>query len=185
MKKKFILLALVLLMVLPSGALAVGYQWGGGGGSGTGSGSSLSADEILWLTYMREEEKLARDVYIHQNSLWNMQVFSNIIPSEQRHMDAVKNLLDKYGLPDPAAGKPQGVFTNTYLQNLYFSLTDQGHISRIEALRTGIIVEETDIADLKIAISKAKHSDIKNVYNNLLAASYNHLSAFETNLARY
>ena len=80
----------------------------GGGGSGPDSGSSLSADEIYWLTYMREEEKLARDVYLHQNSHWNMQVFGNIAFSEQWHMDAVKNLLDRYGLPDPAPVSRRG-----------------------------------------------------------------------------
>ena len=89
-----------------------------------------------------------------------MQVFGHIAFSEQWHMDAVKNLLDRYGLPDPVANKPQGVFTNPLLQNLYNNLTEQGHISRA-GRRTGIIVEETDIADLKTAISTAKHSDIR------------------------
>jgi hypothetical protein len=182
---RFFLIALILLLVLPSGALAAGCRRWGGSGPVPDSAPSLSSDEVHWLTYMREEEKLARDVYLHQNNLWNMPVFSTIAVSEQVHMDAVKILLDRYGLPDPAAGKPEGVFTDPILQKVYNSLTEQGHISRFEALRSGIIVEETDISDLKTAISTAKHSDIRNLYYNLLAGSYPHLCAFRHNLAWY
>ena len=35
--------------------------------------------------------------------MWGLTIFSNIASSEQKHMDAIKTLLDRYGLDDPAA----------------------------------------------------------------------------------
>jgi len=49
----------------------------------------------------------------------------------------------------------------------------------------GVFIEETDIDDLYAALKSTKRRDIKKVYNNLLQASFNHLDAFNTNLARY
>ena len=54
--------------------------------------ASLSDEEVYWLMYMREEEKLARDVYATLYEKWGTRIFNNIRVSEQRHMDAVKAL---------------------------------------------------------------------------------------------
>lgn len=145
--------------------------------------TSLTAAEKYWLTYMREEEKLARDVYIKMYDLWGAQIFNNIAASEQRHMDSIKNLLVKYGIPDPAAGNDVGVFTNQDLQDLYDQLKAQGSVSLIEALKVGVLIEETDIDDLNDAIASTTRKDIKKVYANLLDGSLNHLKAFVSNLA--
>ncbi|MCU0629493.1 MAG: DUF2202 domain-containing protein [Methanoregulaceae archaeon] len=163
-----------------------GWLLGGFGvPAGTGQAATLTEDEKYWLTYMREEEKLARDAYLSLGSKWDIPIFSNIAQSEQTHMDAVKTLLDHYGLPDPAAGKAQGEFTDPVLQKLYDDLIAQGSVSTVEALKVGILIEETDISDLNKAIAATTHNDIKTVYNNLLQGSMNHLNAFESNLARY
>lgn len=163
-----------------------GWLFGGSGVlGGTTQAATLPDDEKLWLTYMREEEKLARDVYLSLGSRWNLPVFGNIAKSEQVHMDSVKTLLDRYGIPDPAAGKAQGEFSNQDLQKLHDDLITKGSVSPVEALNAGILIEETDIADLNKAIAATTHNDIKTVYNNLLQGSMNHLNAFESNLARY
>ena len=141
--------------------------------------------DISWLTYMREEEKVARDVYLSLNDRWNARIFKNIAASEQQHMDAIKNLLDTYSIPDPAAGKGLGEFTNPDLQKLYDDLIQQGSISKAEALRVGVVIEETDIDDLNEAIATTQHNDIRTVYGNLLQGSLNHLDAFESSLAKY
>lgn len=140
--------------------------------------SALTETELLDLTFMREEEKLARDVYSHLHTVWGSQVFASIAMSEQRHMDAVLNLLNIYGVADPAAGNAAGVFTNLELQQLYDSLVVQGEISETSAMQVGITVEETDIADLQSAIDATSQFDVKKVYNNLLKGSLNHLAAF-------
>ena len=115
--------------------------------------AALTDDENYWLTYMREEEKLAQDVYLCLNDTWNVRIFANIAASEQVHMDAIKTLLDKYTIPDPAAGKERGEFSNPDLQKLYDDLIQQGSISKVEALRVGVIIEETDIDDLTEKVS--------------------------------
>jgi len=61
----------------------------------------LSQEEINSLIHMRQEEKLARDVYLTLYNKWHSQIFKNIANSEEWHMQIVKFLLDKYNLPDP------------------------------------------------------------------------------------
>jgi hypothetical protein len=151
--------------------------------AGTGQAAALNNDEKYWLTYMREEEKLARDVYLSLGTTWNIPIFANIAQSEQVHMDALKTLLDRYGLPDPAAGRAQGEFSDPGLQKLYNDLIAQGNTSVVEALNVGIFIEEADISDLNKAIAATTHNDITTVYNNLLQGSTNHLNAFSSYLA--
>jgi hypothetical protein len=164
------------------------FGWLFGGSSvlaGTGQAAASTDDEKYWMTYMREEEKLARDVYLSLGSTWNIPIFSNIAQSEQVHMDSMKTLIDRYGLPDPAAGKSQGEFSDPVLQKLHDDLIAQGSVSSIEALKVGVLIEETDISDLNKAIATTQKKDIRTVYNNLLQGSMNHLNAFEANLAGY
>jgi len=131
---------------------------------------------------MREEEKLARDVYLTLFDLWGTPVFASISTSEQQHMDAILDLLILYKLPDPTVGKPIGVFVNTELQALYDALIARGKQSALDALLVGGVIEETDIEDLNQAIVTARLSNIDKVYTNLLNGSYNHLRAFASNI---
>ncbi len=142
--------------------------------------ATLTDAEIATLMHMREEEKLARDVYNKFYELYNMPIFRNIAISEQRHMDAVLNLIVGYELADPVADKGPGEFTPAF-QNLYDELIAKG-TNLTEALKVGVEIEELDIADLEKAIESTEVANILRVYNNLLAASRNHLSAFSSKL---
>lgn len=144
---------------------------------------SLSQLEEQELLYLREEEKLARDVYTALFATSGLQIFGNIAQSEQQHMNAVLTLLQNYGLTDPVGSNAAGVFTNADLQSLYDQLVAQGAASQIAALQVGVLIEETDITDLEAAISNTDKTDVIRVYNNLLKGSLNHLSAFTNNLA--
>ncbi|MBU1668947.1 DUF2202 domain-containing protein [bacterium] len=146
--------------------------------------TTLSTEQKEGLIFMIEEEKVARDVYIHLYKTWGTRVFTNIAKSEQKHMDAVHNLLNKYNLEAPLTLDDEGTFENEELQALYDSLIAKGDSSLIDALEVGVMVEETDIADLKELIEAGLPSDIERVYNNLLKGSYNHLAAFNRQLAR-
>lgn len=146
--------------------------------------ATLTPAEIAGLTFMREEEKLARDVYLALDDAWNFQVFANIARSEQNHMDAVGTLLARYGLPDPAAGNGAGEFTNPDLQALYDQLVAQGGQSLGDALRVGAAIEEIDIRDLFQQLPAVQHSDIRRVYERLEQGSENHLRAFVSTLER-
>lgn len=141
----------------------------------------LSEAEIEALSFMREEEKLARDVYISLYDAWQIRVFQNISRAEQQHMDQVKFLMDGYGLSDPVQ-EPVGVFTNSDIKNLYDSLVKRGKTSQIEALRVGALVEEVDIKDLQQALAETNNPALETVYTNLMNGSYNHLKAFVRNI---
>lgn len=143
----------------------------------------LTDPEIKGLLYMREEEKLARDVYLTLYDAWGLPIFQNIARSEATHMAAVGALLDRYGLADPAAAE-MGVFTNPTLQQLYNQLTAEGRQSLAEALRVGATIEEIDILDLQTRLAQTENADIDLVYGNLLKGSSNHLRAFASTLAR-
>lgn len=141
----------------------------------------LTAEEAAGLLFMREEEKLARDVYLALYEMWNVRIFDNIASSESKHMDAVKVLLDNYGLEDPAMGAP-GVFTNADLQALYDELVETGAQSLEDALMVGAAIEEIDILDLEAHMAETDREDLLRVYDNLLRGSYNHLRSFVGNL---
>lgn len=140
--------------------------------------ASLTEQEKTDLVHMREEEKLARDVYQKLIDRWQLKFFVNIRESEQTHMDQVKVLLDRYGVNDPVFTDAEGVFTDPELQSLYTELVQQGEGSIGDALEVGIAIEEVDIKDLDAAIKNTARRDIRNVYSNLQEASGHHLDAF-------
>lgn len=147
--------------------------------------SELSQAEIESLKYMREEEKLAHDLYLTFYDLWEKQSFANISQSESSHTAAVKALLDHYHLPDPTEGKDVGEFSNATLQNLYDQLKSQGESSLVEALKAGAAVEEIDILDLQKAMDEIDNNLIDQVYANLMQGSRNHLRAYVRSLKDY
>jgi len=67
---------------------------------------------------MREEEKLARDVYNTFYAQWGARVFNNIATSESRHMASIKTLPDRCGLTDPVGVDIPGDFVNSDLRAL-------------------------------------------------------------------
>ncbi|WP_456408734.1 DUF2202 domain-containing protein [Caldithrix abyssi] len=146
---------------------------------------SLSQSELNGLIFMREEEKLARDVYIVLLQTWGQRIFNNISRSEQTHMDAIKILLKKYKVSDPVTTDSVGVFTNQTLQKLFNELTARGKTSLAEALKVGALIEEIDILDLQKELQAIKgNDDLRYVYENLKRGSENHLRAFVRNLQR-
>lgn len=146
--------------------------------SGGGTATALSGAEVETLVYMREEEKLARDVYRTLFNRWNLQIFNNIARSEQMHMDTLAGMLTIYSVADPVASDSTGSFTNPVLASLYDQLVARGSVSASEAIQVGIYIEETDITDLQNAIAESTHDDLDRAYENLLQGSYNHLQAF-------
>ena len=167
--------ALALFVALPAYS-----QRGPGDGRTPVVVQPATADEIKWLKFMREEEKLARDVYRFLYERWNFSVFDRIAGSEQQHFANVGTLLTRYKVPDPASDVP-GVFADERLAVLYAELTTKGAASLRNAIEVGIIIEKQDIGDLEAALQTTK-LDIKRVYTNLMVASFNHLDAFETGL---
>lgn len=131
------------------------------------------------LIQLREEEKLARDVYLYLYTQWNQWIFSNIAQSEQQHMDAVKGLLDKYGIVDPVDVDIQGQFEDQELQGLYDDLITAGSELKEDALHVGATIEDLDIDDIyEMMLNATDLDDVYSVYENLSKGSRNHLRSF-------
>lgn len=147
--------------------------------------SELSASEKNGLLRMREEEKLARDVYLFLYDKFKIKIFKNISASEQQHMDSVLTLLNMHGIEDPVGSDRRGIFKNTEMQSLYDTLINAGSRSAADALKTGATVEDLDIMDLMNLLKTNSNKDIKIVYENLLKGSRNHLRSFVKQLKQY
>lgn len=140
--------------------------------------SELTDTEKAGIVFMREEEKLARDVYLYFYEKYGMRIFSNIAKSESTHMSAMKMLIDKYDLQDPVLDDAIGAFQNEELAELYTQLTEAGDVSLVEALKVGLTIEDLDIRDLMEFTKDVQNEDIILVYNNLTKGSRNHLRAY-------
>jgi len=147
----------------------------------TSDSTSISQTERDGLVLMREEEKLAGDVYAYFYTKYGLRPFTNINKSEVQHSGAVLRLLTYFGIPDPALTEA-GKFSNPDIQALYNKLTADGSTAE-NALAVGAFIEEYDIADLRKLIAETQNADIKMVYTNLLNGSYNHIKAFTRVLA--
>jgi len=145
---------------------------------------TLSVSEKESLAFMREEEKLAHDVYAQMDTRWGTytRAFGNIASSEATHAEAVRQLLLRYNLSDPAAVLAPGVFQNAVLQGLYNQLLATGATSLIDALKVGAAIEEIDMVDINKALLSVDNQDVRMVYENLLKGSRNHLRSFVSNL---
>jgi hypothetical protein len=137
-----------------------------------------TAAQKLQLQYLVEEEKLARDVYAYLAANVTSQKFSNIVKSEQTHMDNISALLKKYNYFNPTLNRAAGVYRDQELQALYYELTEQGSAGIAEAFAVGVAIEELDIADIKKMMVNPAPADVKLAWDLLLKGSINHLAAF-------
>ena len=138
---------------------------------------TLTEAEVSSLMEMREEEKLAREVYLFLFQKYNHRIFSNIAKSEDAHTRAVLYLINGFGLADPTPAETTE-FNNPLFTDLYAQLTAKGSENLVEALKVGALIEETDIADLQTHIAETQNATIIRVYGNLLRGSKFHLKAF-------
>ncbi|MFG1609722.1 DUF2202 domain-containing protein [Actinoplanes sp. NPDC049265] len=173
----------------PGYGMGSGHRMGSGYRTGPGDGvcdrltvtaqqGTLSAAQKATLVAMAQEEKLAHDLYAVFAARYDAVVFDNIVRAESQHQTAVRTLLQRYGITDPTANQPAGVFTDKAVQATYDKLLAQGRQSLAAALAAGQQVERDDIAALKAAATGLTAPDVKQAYTNLLAASQRHLNAF-------
>jgi hypothetical protein len=140
--------------------------------------SQLSQSDRDSLAFMREEERLAEDVYRVLYAKWKLAIFDNIAAAETTHTASVKALLDRYQLPDPTAGKPAGTYQNATIQSIYTALVTKGTASLVDALTVGATIEDLDIADVEKLMAATENADLDLVYGNLARGSRNHLRSF-------
>jgi hypothetical protein len=147
----------------------------------TGVAGTLTTEQADWLKFMREEEKVARDLYLAFGQLYTSNVFIKIPKAEDTHMSAIVTLMTAYGIEDVVSAE-SGVFNNPDLQALYTTLYEQGKASLVEALKVGALVEETDIQDLADVYALTPPADLITVAEALMLGSRNHLRAFNRTL---
>lgn len=144
---------------------------------------TLDSAERERILFIREEEKLAYDVYQTLFDRYGLKIFQNIPNSEMSHMEAMLSIIKKYQLIDPMDKNPRGIFTDPALQSLYNALVSQGQVSLLAAYQVGAKIEELDIYDLNKSIAVTNNQDVKLVYDFLNKGSRNHLRSFYKNLS--
>lgn len=145
---------------------------------------TLTDQQKATLATMAQDEKAAHDLYQAFADKYDLQVFDRIAASENRHLESVRALLDRYGLTDPTKDTATGKFTDQQIQAAYDRLLAQGSADQAAALAAGQEFEKIDIAGLKEASAGMTAPDVKQLYQNLLQASEHHLSAFSNGGAR-
>jgi hypothetical protein len=160
----------------------------------------LDEGETDHLVFMRQEEKLARDVYLTLGDKYPAEItFANIPLSEQKHTDTMQNKLAQFNVPDPVTDDTVGVFTGPeygpYFTATYATLVGQGNTGALNALYVGALIEELDMHDIihcPVIIVETdngigegecgmEYTDVRALvrsYDNLLEGSKSHLRAF-------
>ncbi len=142
----------------------------------------LEEAELARILFIREEEKLAYDVYKTMFDKYGVTVFQNVPNSELSHMESMLTIIKKYDLDDPIDVNPRGIFKNSALQELYTKLIDKGNISLLSAYQVGALIEELDISDLNSSLAVTNNQDVRLVYDFLNKGSRNHLRSFFKNI---
>jgi hypothetical protein len=143
--------------------------------------ASLSDEEREMLSFLAEEERLARDVYRAFHDKWGLTLFDEMAKSEQTHLDAVKEVLKRYGIPDPTESRKVGEFTDLMLRESYDELLPAGLRSLKDALDVAREIEQSDLDDLAEALAGTRRDDLKALYSMLRKATEKHLQELRLN----
>lgn len=143
------------------------------GALGAKDKTELSLEQML--SYAIQDEYLARAEYeaiIARHG--NVRPFSNIIRAEEQHIRWLLDVYAAHGLQPPADPSAGVIVMPENLKS---------------ALETGVQAEIDNIAMYRAFLGDAAAAplpaDVQVVFEQLQAASENHLRAFENNLSRY
>jgi hypothetical protein len=139
------------------------------------STAELTADEIEFLYAVREDEKVARDLYAAFFEKYKLKAFENLSKAEINHIRAVELLMDYYEIEYPEAGD-YGKFTDPARQQLYDSLLLKGETA-LEAFKVMAQLEEDNIVSYLKVLEDIDNDNIGIVIENLERASENHFKA--------
>lgn len=140
---------------------------------------ALTPQERQSLIYVREAEKMARDLYLGMYQAWGLSVFKSTSAEEQDHVDAMLELFGIYALSDPLAARDvPGTYLNQNITSMHSSLFSQGIRSKKDGLKACALQEEINILDLDLAMKSTQKPDIARVYLELQRDSMNHLRSF-------
>ena len=154
---------------------------------GQGGATPLNTREAETLVLMREDEKLARDVYRVLYMYWQQDTWLKAMQQRQARMNSIGLLLEQYDLPDPLPDNRPGSFPSPESGNLYTQLVARGRLSHVDAIDVGIEIEKIDITDLLAALHESHHETLDQAYRTMLDSSrqtLNEMSALRQVIAR-
>lgn len=124
------------------------------------------------LVYALEDEFAARNEYDYILTTFDVtNPFSNIILSEETHIDLLLPMFDIYDIEIPADRSSEHLIELDSLQ---------------ETFETGVLAEELNIAMYNLFLEQDDlPADLVDVFTKLRDASINHLEAFQRNADRY
>ncbi len=152
--------------------------------AGWSQSRELTGGEEGFLLHMREEEKLARDLYLDFSEYWKLPLFAKTARAEQRHMLTTGLMIELFGLEDPITDDGRGLFSDPAWSTLYAELSARGGLSIEEALGAAGWVEEADIVDLTEALEQSSDPALIRTFDHLLRGSVSHLRAVVKALAK-
>ena len=128
--------------------------------------AAAASDNVAALKLALDDEYKAKATYLKViEDFGNQRPFSNIVKSEQRHIEALIPFFTKYGIPVPE---------NPYLGKV------PGFKSLTEACQTGVDAEIENVELYDRIFSLTDDSDLYATFENLQWASeYRHLPAFK------
>ena len=163
--------------------------------------NTLDFNEVTHVVFLREEEKLERDVFTILSSMYpESPIFGHIDDIEQGHTDVMKYLLDRFGIEDPNNNDNLGVFTGKaygkYFTESYRYLVGMGSLSELDALYVSAYIEELDLLDImqcpqtiiesnnriektdQCGMVYTRNAEIRNIYHALIEGSKDDLRAY-------
>ncbi|HEU4513839.1 MAG TPA: DUF2202 domain-containing protein [Nocardioidaceae bacterium] len=175
----------------PGAGMGPGMMQAGGMGPGAGQGMRGAGDCLFadaakgtltdaqkqTLADQAEKEKLSHDVYVAYFESTGDYRFERIAESEDQHLEALRNLMDRYDVTDPTEGLDEGEFRSDTVDSAYDAYLDEGD-ELGTALKAAQAIEEKDIAGLEKAAKGIDAPDAEQVYEHLTRASEMHLQAF-------
>lgn len=174
-----------------------------------GQAASLGSGEEAHLIFMREEEKLARDVYLALSEAFPEEnIFIRIAESEQNHTNIVLDTLEFYNIDDPdpdtndlpgSTGDFTGADYGDFFDDTYAFLVGWGSESLLDALYVGAYIVELNMHNIvdcphviietdpaveagECGLEFTDTPRLQNVYTNLLEGSKDHFRSFVQNI---
>ena len=161
--KKLLMFGLVAILFASMGIVNAASPAYGAAGAAAVAEADLTLNSML--TFALEDEYLARGEYRKiMDKLGERRPFSNIIKAEEQHIAWLVPLLENHDTAIPA---DRGLELAQVPENF------------AEALQAGVTAETANIAMYERFLQRKLPHDVKTVFEHLLAASRNHLEAFQ------
>ena len=142
--------------------------------SGYGAKGALNQSDVdleAMLVYAIEDEYLAKAEYeLIMANYGEMRPFSNIVRAEEQHIRYLIELFNTHGYAIPVDTAKDHVVLPQDLKS---------------AFETGVKAEIDNIAMYEAFLEHELPDDVRDVFEQLKAASENHLGAFKNNLRKF